>query len=85
VPRQFWASPRFKRINRQLTAMWGFVFLLMVPSHIVAGLIDTRRGNTFFNWVIPIALIVFAVKRTGRVREQDDDLDEGPASGAIPA
>jgi hypothetical protein len=74
VPREFWSSPRFKQINRQLTAMWGFVFVLMVPSHIVAGIIDTRRGNTFFNWVIPIGLIVLAVKRTGRVSEEDAKL-----------
>ena len=74
VPRQFWGSPTFKQINRRLTAMWGFVFLLMVPSHIVAGIIDTRRGNTFFNWVIPIALVVLAVKRTAQVSADDEQL-----------
>jgi hypothetical protein len=67
VPQEFWSSERFKRVNRQLTLMWGIVFLLMVPSHVAAGIIDTHRGNTFFNWVIPIGLIVFAVKQTGRV------------------
>jgi hypothetical protein len=53
--------------------MWALVFLAMVPSHIVAGIIDTRRGNTIFNWVIPIALVVYAVKRTGRVTSAEDD------------
>jgi hypothetical protein len=81
VPREFWSSARFKAINRRLTTMWGFVFLLMVPSHVVAGLIDTRRGNTFFNWVIPIGLIVFAVKQTGKVAEEDD---EGVAESTAP-
>lgn len=85
VPEQFWSSPRFKTINRRLSTMWGFVFLLMVPSHITAGLIDTRRGNTIFNWVIPIGLVVLAVKQTARVSEQDDDIDDGPRSDAIPA
>jgi hypothetical protein len=33
--------------------MWGCVFLLMIPSHIVAGLIDTRPANLIFNWAIP--------------------------------
>jgi hypothetical protein len=67
VPRQFWSSPRFKQINRQLTLMWGLVFLVMMVSHVIAGAIDTRRGNTIFNWVVPIVLIVWAVKRTGEV------------------
>jgi hypothetical protein len=74
VPRELWSTPRFKRINRQLTAMWGCVFLVMTISHVVAGAIDTRRGNTIFNWVIPIILIVWAVKRTGK-------LSQAPASG----
>jgi len=67
VPRQFWSSPRFKRINRQLTQMWGLVFLAMTVSHVIAGAIDTRRGNTIFNWVVPIILIVWAAKRTGEL------------------
>ena len=67
VPRQFWSSPRFKRINRQLTLLWGCVFVAMMVAHVIAGAIDTRRGNTIFNWVVPVILIVWAVKRTGEV------------------
>lgn len=73
VPREYWGSPGFRRINRKLTVMWGVVFVLMVPSHIVAGIIDTHRGNTIFNWVIPIALIVLAVKSTARVTAEGQD------------
>jgi hypothetical protein len=80
VPEQFWSSARFKHINRQLTAMWGFVFVLMVPSHVLAGVIDTRRASTFFNWVIPIALVVFAIKQTARLSGQDADLPPATAS-----
>jgi MFS family permease len=69
VPREFWSTSQFKRVNRQLTVMWGCVFLVMMVSHIVAGAIDTRRGNTIFNWVIPIILIIWAVKRTGELSE----------------
>lgn len=64
VPREFWSSETFKRINRQLTLMWGCVFLVMIPSHIAAGVIDTRRANLIFNWLIPVGLIVWAAKRT---------------------
>jgi hypothetical protein len=69
VPRQFWSTPRFKQINRQLTLLWGCVFLVMMVSHVIAGAIDTRRGNTIFNWVVPIILIIWAVKRTGELSE----------------
>jgi amino acid permease len=72
VPRQFWSSPRFTQINRQLSLMWGLVFLAMVPSHIIAGAIDTHRGNLIFNWAIPVALVVYAVKRQTALTEQDD-------------
>jgi hypothetical protein len=82
VPREYWSSPRFKHVNRSLTAMWGLVFAVMVPAHVIAGAIDTRRANTIFNWVIPIALIVWAAKRTARVSEGDAG---APAQQAQPA
>jgi hypothetical protein len=69
VPEQFWSSPRFKQVNRSLTLMWAGVFTVMVPSHVLAGAIDTQRANTLFNWVIPVALIVWAVKRTERLSQ----------------
>lgn len=64
VPCELWSSPRFKDINHRLTLMWAWVFVTMIPSHLVAGVIDTRRANTIFNWVVPIVLIVWAAKRT---------------------
>jgi hypothetical protein len=48
------------------------VFLLMIPSHILAGAIDTHRAETFFNWVVPIVLVVFA-KQTARLTAGADD------------
>jgi hypothetical protein len=67
VPREFWSSPRFQQVNRQLTLMWALVFTAMVPSHVIAGALDTRRASTIFNWVVPIILIVWAAKRTAQV------------------
>lgn len=72
VPRELWSSPRFKEINRQLTLMWAFVFVAMIPSHLIAGAIDTRRANTIFNWVVPIVLVIWAAKRTAAVSEAED-------------
>jgi hypothetical protein len=81
VPEEYWSSTRFKSINRQLTTMWGFVFLLMVPSHVAAGAIDTHRAATIFNWVVPIGLVVFAVKRQGKISGQDADASAPQGSG----
>jgi uncharacterized membrane protein len=80
VPREYWSSPVFKRVNRQITAMWGGVFVLMVPSHILAGAIDTHRAFTIFNWVIPIALVVYAVKTTTRLSDAAGESETPPGS-----
>jgi hypothetical protein len=56
-----------RRINRELTLTWACVFMVMVPSHLIAGALDTHRANTIFNWVVPIVLIVWAAKRTEAV------------------
>jgi hypothetical protein len=69
VPERYWSSPRFEQVNRELTLMWAGVFATMVPSHVIAGAIDTQRASTLFNWVVPIVLIVWAVKRTERLSD----------------
>ena len=53
----------------------------MVTSHVVAGAINTHRANTIFNWIIPIALIVWAAKRTQQLSEEEKP-DSGSASTA---
>ena len=70
VPQRLWSSPQFKQINRQLTTMWGLVFAAMVPAHVIAGAIDTHRANLIFNWAIPVALIIWAAKRTTAVSDR---------------
>lgn len=35
--------------NCQLTLMWAWVFVAMIPSHPIAAAIDTRRANTILN------------------------------------
>jgi hypothetical protein len=61
---ELWSSLRFRQINRQLTLMWALLFLAMVPSHVIACVIDTRRGNTIFNWLVRSFLVAWAAKRT---------------------
>jgi hypothetical protein len=64
VPERLWGSPTFKAVNRKLTALWGAVFAAMVPMHMIAGSIDTRRSNIIFNWVLPALLVMWAMKRS---------------------
>jgi hypothetical protein len=72
VPRELWSSPRFKSVNRRLTLMWGAVFAAMVPFHIAAGAIDTRPTNIVLNWVIPIGLVVWAIKQTSVITDSEE-------------
>jgi hypothetical protein len=69
VPRRLWSSPQFHEINQRLTTTWALAFTAMVPAHLIAGAIGTHRANLFFNWAIPIALIIWAAKRSARVSD----------------
>ncbi|MEU2451910.1 hypothetical protein ABZ605_17775 [Streptomyces sp. NPDC012765] len=62
VPREHWDSPLFRRTNRVLTAVWGGVFVLIA----LFGLFAARTGHhgDWLNWVVPIVLLVLAVKFT---------------------
>jgi hypothetical protein len=62
TPPEVWDQPAFKRTNRILTLMWGLVFAALA----VCGFIAVKAPPTgdWTNWVIPIVLIVAAVKFT---------------------
>ena len=69
VPAQWWATESFRCLNRRLTTMWAWVFIAIVPSHLIAGAVDTHQADVIFNWVIPTVLIVWAAKRTAAVSD----------------
>ncbi|WP_455355520.1 hypothetical protein [Streptomyces sp. SYSU K217416] len=72
TPPQVWDSPVFKRVNRDLTLLWGVVFALSAVSYLIG--MRVSAGRDWFDWIIPIALLVIAVKVTAwypdHVREQ---------------
>jgi hypothetical protein len=70
VPRERWSSPIFKAVNRRITLMWGFVFTAMIPFHIAAGAIDKRLTDVIFNWVVPIGLILWGLKRSEAIADE---------------
>ncbi|MFG2814937.1 hypothetical protein [Streptomyces sp. NPDC048410] len=67
TPRQYWDSPVFRHINRVLTTYWGVTFAIMTASTWLA--IHFSHQDDWFNWVIPVALLVIAVKFTQRYPE----------------
>jgi len=71
VPQAEWSSPKFKSINRRLTTMWAAVFAAMVPFHVIAGLANTRITNIGLNWVVPILLVLWAIKYTSAITDAE--------------
>lgn len=69
TPPDVWDTPSFRHVNRVFTAMWGALFAAMAVSHVIAGAINTSRGQTIFNWVIPIVLLVQMIKFMDRYRQ----------------
>ncbi|MFG2356351.1 hypothetical protein [Streptomyces sp. NPDC048521] len=67
APPGVWDSPVFRHINRVLTTLWGVTFALMTLSTWLA--IRYPSQSDWFNWVIPIALLVCVVKFTERYPE----------------
>lgn len=62
VPRAYWHTPAFRRTNRVLTAVWGGVFLVTALLGLLA--LRVSSGADWLNWVVPIALLVGAVRFT---------------------
>ncbi|WP_412079647.1 hypothetical protein ACLF6K_39725 (plasmid) [Streptomyces xanthophaeus] len=62
VPREHWGSPLFRRTNRVLTAVWGAVFAVIAVAGLIA--VEAGRHGDWLNWVIPVVLLVLAVKFT---------------------
>jgi hypothetical protein len=73
VLRKFWNTPRFKRVNVELTLIWATVFSAIALSNAVGAAIETRLGGTAFNWIVPVALALLGVKQASlRWTEQFD-------------
>lgn len=96
VPREYWHSPRFRSINRRISAAWGGVVAVMAVSHALAGTVEVpepgvgplhRPVDLLFNWIVPGLLVWAAVSYTQRVTGEGGDHAPAasPASGVRPA
>ncbi|MFB8272525.1 hypothetical protein ACFC96_38905 [Streptomyces sp. NPDC055955] len=68
TPREVWSSPVFRHVNRVLTLVWGGVFVATAALGLVA--LHTTSGADWFNWVIPVVLLVLAARFTERYPDQ---------------
>ncbi|PVZ15060.1 hypothetical protein [Actinomycetospora cinnamomea] len=82
APPEVWDTPTFKRVNRVLTALWGGVFVINALCDLaVAG----GASPDLFNWVVPIVVIVVAVKVTAWYPEHVRSRVRGHGSHEAPA
>jgi hypothetical protein len=75
VPEQYGHSPVFRAVNRKVTAIWGTAILVMSGGHFLSGHLEAagelhRRTNLTLNWIIPVLLVLGALKLTGQVTDQ---------------
>jgi hypothetical protein len=84
VPRQYWHTREFRAVNRRISAVWGAAVAVMAVGHAIAGTFEVpdpgvgplhRPVDLVFNWVIPGALVWWAVKRTGQLTRHAGSAD----------
>ena len=72
VPQEYWHTATFRSVNRRISAAWGSAILLMSLGHLLAGVIDpasapnpgARPVEMLLNWILPVLLVLGAVKYT---------------------
>ena len=80
TPRELWDRPVFKQVNRVLTAVWGLVFAASAVLGVIGQNVDS--GQDWFNWIIPIVLIVGAFKFTAAYPDKARERAGLPARSA---
>ncbi|MDF3301400.1 hypothetical protein [Streptomyces tropicalis] len=83
TPREYWHSPKFKHINRVLTGVWGAVFAVSALLGLFA--IRVSGSSDWFNWVIPVVLLVGAVKFTNWYPDHAGGSSSDRAEAPVPA
>ena len=70
-------SPVFRSVNRHISAAFGLAVLAMTVGHFYSGYLESHTGlsmraNLTLNWVIPVAVILAALKYTDRLTSSTD-------------
>lgn len=85
VDRRYWGNPVFRAKNKAISMMWAGVVFVMALCHLLSGVLAAgatatsgHPGDIILNWVIPVALILFATKRTRQMAAQTPATSESP-------
>ena len=92
VPEEYWGKPAFRRVNRNLSLLWGVAIVVMGLSSLAVAWLRSRADSAsdanlldlVLNWVVPIAVIVGMVRftRTYPARVRAEAGQDGPPAGA---
>jgi hypothetical protein len=63
VLRKFWDTPRFKRVNVELTLMCAATFVGIALSYAIAAAVPSHGLATVFNWIVPVGLALLGVRK----------------------
>lgn len=80
VPREYWGSPQFHRVNVVISSVWGVTFVLGALCSVAVSAFGA--SSDLFNWVVPIVLLVGAVKFTEWYPEHADSGSGSEAQAA---
>ena len=69
TPPEVWHTPMFKHVNVVLTLMWGVVFAVCAGLGVAAVNATSKGAQDWFNWYIPIILIIVGFKVNARYPE----------------
>jgi hypothetical protein len=83
TPREFWHTPRFRAVNRQISTVWGLAFLIGTISLIIAGSADARQ--VLLRVVIPFGALAWAYKFTQAKTGPGADQSKSSPSTAVPS
>ncbi|WP_030176704.1 MULTISPECIES: hypothetical protein [Actinomycetes] len=85
VDESLWHTPMFREKNKKISLMWAEIIFAIAVAHIIAGILTSSAdlagshpGNLLLNWIIPIALIVFAIKRTRAIADRRPTSADNP-------
>ncbi|GAA0921597.1 hypothetical protein [Pseudonocardia zijingensis] len=89
VPREYWGTPTFHKINRVLSAAWGVAIMVIGASGLLVTALDAHAvdasqphmADLLLNWVVPIGVLWGMIRFTAaypeRVRKES-----APGTGA---
>jgi hypothetical protein len=69
VPREYWNSPTFHAVNRQISIAWGVAFLAGFVSLLIAGMLN-GSFTIVLRVAIPCLALFLAYRYTNHVRRQ---------------